>query len=448
MPTYFDSCAASKDDDGVVTVKVTYNDQVSQRMIEIVARRCSQYMYISPDAQTFIFDPNGRGCNEEYSDDEQEQQGHNDADDEDPMDWECVSSLDCYSGEYVCSDHRCVYCNIPYNETGTMPEQCCRDLMANGYSSLLSWVDGKCEVIDESRKCNIHDAIGSNNSCMCNTSSVLTTLNASGYPSRYCCNDDETKAECCAAIGGTWCDDSQFCIEAGASQTCEGRCAAYEAIENCTCTKAKQISITDIQTNTEIPYCCSPSDTLDQTCCYNAVGWWDMYNNYNGKCYSEKPSVCVRTWMPGQDYSISHVGQYMRTVQKCCNGEMLKQECCTRQGGYGCEEQELCSMGGGCISYDSMCMGPPQWCEHICEAHTKISQCVCSTYQISVVTPDATLDTKYCCDEKDGNFKQCCTALGFIWDGTGDNTGTCRTADPDVCIPYFDQLSSSSRTSI
>jgi len=45
-----------------VTVKVTYNTELSPRVINALADRCSRYLYIFSDASIFIFDPKGQDC--------------------------------------------------------------------------------------------------------------------------------------------------------------------------------------------------------------------------------------------------------------------------------------------------------------------------------------------------------------------------------------------------
>ena len=295
IPREFATCTATYGSDDLVVLTVTYNDQMPDRVIRMIENRCTQGIYVSTGATQFTVGSHGWNC--ELAAMEREQGP------EDPSEWECQSANDCgFLAE--CRNHKCRSCgNGPeYVGPETFSETCCQ-LWAAAWDNPISYKNGKCDwnadEIPDEEKCEIHQKVfdeGWRFNCFaCMSSNLIYNYSFDGEGA-WCCGENESKSACCAAIGKSWCEKANMCLDS--ANDCETICATHtELTSQSQCDCYWDMVIYDPTTGDPAKsFCCDMTNNEDDAdCCEAAGGYWD---NNEWECYSEKPQqekgTCIK----------------------------------------------------------------------------------------------------------------------------------------------------------
>ena len=421
IPDVFKTCILTINADGFVTVNVEYVDGVSKQVINILANRCTNAMYVSADATQFIVGNHNKDCSLR----EDDQNDNNETGEpEDPQDWECTTDADCDEWwNQGCVDHRCRFCE-DYDKVSDLSEYCCSHGRAEALGNII-WKDGVCQY-NEEVLCDDYSFV---NGCFCHHKvGYYTEQSVSNYIYNpfawYCCPENESLQSCCAHVGGYWCEGKNACVRS--SSLCERFCdinAYYEednGQSDCACYWYNMYEGSGNGYNYVGHFCCDPNSGMELDCCEAAGGKWNSYENGCWLVPEDKTCITMqRAWL----YKGS-VNTYPEVV--CCDeANMSEPDCCVALGYTWCASQKLCIEDG-------------EYCDNaFCNAYTRSYGCKCSALKIHV-SSDGADDQPYCCSKNDTSLKACCQSLGFTWKGKDSNTGTCSAPEPDVCITYVD----------
>lgn len=281
IPDAFNICTATSNEQGVISIRVTYRASVPERIQRNLADKCSKTMYISPDASIFMIGPHNQKCGEFPQ--------NIDDDNATP----CNTASDCGDeAPYECKNHRCKAC-YPYNNVADLSQACCQMLSPFFYTQFQN---GRC-AYDTANACESYANTFQTN-CAC-LSDMKIAYRGGNYVSpvfgSICCPASATNQQVCCenmASGNVWCAVNNTCFNSITAGQCARACVPYEQESSYCYCAGPELSIT-LSPTQSADYCCSINDISPKDCCQKLGFSWNGENAFQGHCQPGQPDICI-----------------------------------------------------------------------------------------------------------------------------------------------------------